>query len=277
MFAILLSVYRKPIKGKQALERWVGMVGLIAFFVAASPAKVTAAGSGQTKEYGVCMRLARVSPHEGFEVALAWTDARGGSAAKHCMAVFLFSMGQYAEAAVRFEALARELRAKFSLQAELLELAGQAWHQAGESKQAFLLYMGVLEISPGGPNIRIDRAVVSADSGQYEITIEDLNAALAANPSMVQALILRASANRHLNKLELALQDALRAIELSPNYPEAYLESGNIKRLLKDVDGARQDWLVQLQRFEGTPAALSPTGYLWGNFCSKFGKRASAV
>ena len=73
------------------------------------------------------------------------------------------------------------------------------------------------------------------------------------------------------------LQDALRAIELSPNYREAYLERGNIKRLLKDVDGARQDWLVQLQRFEGTPAALSPTGYLWGNFCSKFGKRASAV
>ena len=137
--------------------------------------------------------------------------------------------------------------------------------------------MGVLEISPGGPNIRIDRAVVSADSGQYEIAIEDLNAALAANPSMVQALILRASANRHLNKLELALQDALRAIELSPNYRLAYLERGNIKRLLKDVDGARQDWLVQLQRFEGTPAALSPTGYLWGNFCSKFGKRASAV
>ncbi|MBO88759.1 MAG: hypothetical protein CMP14_04500 [Rickettsiales bacterium] len=255
MFAILLSVYRKPIEGKQALERWVSMVGLIAFFVVASSAKVTAVGPGQTKEYGVCMRLARVSPHEGFEAALAWTDAGGGGAAKHCAAVSLFSMKQYAEAAVRFEALARELRAEFPLQAKLLAQAGQAWHQAGESKQAFLLYTDALKISPSDPNIRIDRAMVSADSGQYEFAIEDLNAALAANPSMVQALILRASANRHLNKLDLALQDALRAIELSPDYPEAYLERGNIKRLLNDVDGARQDWLVLLKRFEGTPAA----------------------
>ena len=93
--------------------------------------------------------------------------------------------------------------------------------------------------------------------GQYKIAIEDLDAALAANPSMVQALILRASANRHLNKLDLALQDALRAIEISTDYPEAYLERGNIKRLLNDLDGARQDWLVLLTRFQGTPAADS--------------------
>ena len=255
MFTISLPVYRKPIEGKQALEIWIGIVGLIAFLFAASSAKVSAAGLGQTREYGGCMRLARMSPHEGFEAALAWTDAGGGGAAKHCVAVSLFSMGQYAEAAARFEALARKLRANIPSRVQLLAQAGQAWHQAGERKRAFLLYTRALEISPSDPNIRIDRAMVSAERGQYKIAIEDLDAALAANPSMVQALILRASANRHLNKLDLALRDALRAIELSPNYPEAYLERGNIKRLLNDVDGARQDWLVLLMRFEGTLAA----------------------
>ena len=82
MFAILLLVYRKPMEGKQALERWVSMVGLIAFLVAANSAKLTAAGPGQTQEYGVCMRLARMSPDEGFEMALARTDAGGGGPAR---------------------------------------------------------------------------------------------------------------------------------------------------------------------------------------------------
>ena len=46
----------------------------------------------QNREYATCMRLARVSPHEGFEAALTWIDAGGGGAAKHCAAVALFSM-----------------------------------------------------------------------------------------------------------------------------------------------------------------------------------------
>ena len=74
MFALLSPIYRKPFQGKQVLERWViGIAGSILFF--------TAAGPGQTQEYGVCMRLARMSPDEGFEMALAWTDAGGGGAA----------------------------------------------------------------------------------------------------------------------------------------------------------------------------------------------------
>ena len=257
MFTILLLVYRKPIEGKQALERWVSMVGLIAFLVAANSAKLTAAGPGQTQEYGVCMRLARMSPDEGFVMALAWTDAGGGGAAKHCEAVSLFSMGQYLEAAARLEALANELRSNILLRSELLAQAGQAWHQACESERAILIYSLAVNISPTDPDIRIDRAMVHAERGQYEMVIDDLNVALAANPLMVQALILRASANRHLNKLDLALQDALQAIEISTDYPEAYLERGNIKRLLNDLDGARQDWLVLLTRFQGTPAADS--------------------
>ncbi|MEC7655384.1 MAG: hypothetical protein VX416_03440, partial [Pseudomonadota bacterium] len=57
------------------------------------PIESDAAGLGQTREYGACMRLARVSTTEGFETALDWSDAGGGGAAKHCAAVALFSMG----------------------------------------------------------------------------------------------------------------------------------------------------------------------------------------
>ena len=101
-------------------------------------------------------------------------------------------MGQYAEAAIRFEDLAEELRANTSLRAELLAQAGQAWHQAGEIDRAYTTHSLALEAAPSDANIRIDRAMVLAERGQYELAIEDLDAALAANPSTVQALILRA-------------------------------------------------------------------------------------
>ncbi len=257
MFTLLSSVYRKRIIGKQARVVWsIGVIGAVVLLATVGPSESDAAGLGETREYGACMRLARVSPTEGFETALAWSDAGGGGgAAKHCAAVALFSMGQYAEAAIRLEDLAEELRANTSLRAELLAQAGQAWHQAGEIDRAYTTHSLALETAPSDANIRIDRAMVLAERGQYELAIEDLDAALAANPSTVQALILRASAYRHIDRLHEALNDAVRAIELSPNHPEAYLERGNIRRLLNDVEGARQDWLALLTRFEGTPAA----------------------
>ena len=177
---LLSSIYRKRIIRKQARVEWsIGVIGAVALLATVGLIESDAAGLGQTREYGACMRLARVSPTEGFATALDWSDAGGGGAAKHCAAVALISMGLYAEAAIRFEGLAEELR----------------------------------------------------------------------------AVILRASAYRHIDRLHNALRDAVRAIELSPNYPEAYLERGNIRRLLNDVEGARQDWLALLTRFEGTPAA----------------------
>ena len=125
MFTILSPIYMKPFEGKQVLERWVvGIVGSIVFLSAAGSAKVAATGVGQTREYGICMRLARASPDEGFKAALAWTATAGGGAAKHCAAVTLFSMGQYLEAAARSEALANEFRFNISLRAELLAQAG---------------------------------------------------------------------------------------------------------------------------------------------------------
>ena len=127
MFTLLSSVYRKRIIGKQARGGWsIGVIGAVALLATVGPIESDAAGLGQTREYGACMRLARVSPTEGFETALAWSDAGGGGAAEHCAAVALFSMGQYAEAAIRFEDLAEELRANTSLRAELLAQAGQA-------------------------------------------------------------------------------------------------------------------------------------------------------
>lgn len=208
-----------------------------------------------TREYGACMRLARISPQEGFESALAWGDSGGGGAAEHCAAVALFSMGQYREAAKRFEEISGTVGDEAAFRAQLLAQAGQSWLQAGEIDRAFTAYSIALQISPGDPEILIDRAMVLAERGQYAKSVEDLNTALLADRNLIEALVLRASAYRYLDALDSAFQDVTRALELSPQHPEALLERGNILRLRGDPDGARRDWLALLRLYEGTPAA----------------------
>lgn len=225
----------------------------------AAPPAVSAEGppallrGGQ--DYTACMRLARTAPTEGFETALAWGDRGGGAAAKHCAATALFSMGQYGEAAVRFESLAHALEKEKSTRGRLLAQAGQAWQQAGEIDRAFAVQSQAIELLPDDPEIRIDRAMVLAERGHYQRAVADLDAALAADPGQVTALVLRASAHRRLDALDRARADVARALELSPHQPEALLESGIIKRLEGDSAGARRDWLTLLRLYQGTPAA----------------------
>ena len=212
------------------------------------------ASAVQTREYATCMRLARVSPHEGFESALAWIDSGGGGAAKHCAAVALFSMGQYGESAVRFRDLALSIGSDTAARADLLSQSGQAWHQAGDIDRSFAAYSAALNLAPRSPEIRVDRAMVLAERGRYREAVEDLNIALDVDAGAVEALVLRASAHRYLDALDLAFADASRALELSPLHPEALLERGIVARIQGRKNAARRDWLNLLKYYEGTPA-----------------------
>ncbi len=241
---------------RQAWRRRALAAGLIALIaISMSPSAGEAVGLRITREYATCMRLARVSPPEGFESALAWGDAGGGAAAKHCAAVALFSLGQYSEAAERFETLAQTLPDEPAVRAKLLAQSGQAWHRAGKIDLAFAMHSAALELAPRAPEIRVDRAMVLAERGQYWKAIDDLNTALEVDRNLVEALVLRASAYRYVDVLDLAYQDVARALELSPQYPEALLERGIIFRLQGRNEGARQDWVALIRLYEGTPAA----------------------
>lgn len=245
---------RRQARRRQAcMAGLAGVLVLTGFLITARHSG--AAGLQHTREYAVCMRLARVSPTEGFETALAWTDAGGGGAAKHCAAVALFTMGQYGEAAKRFEALAQSLAGNAAVKADLLAQAGQSWHQAGEIDRAFAVQSAALELDPRSPEVRIDRAMVLAERGQYGKALEDLNVSLEVDENLVEALVLRASAYRYLDRLPLALQDVTRALELSRDYPEALLERGIIYRLQGHDEAARADWLALIRLYEGIPAA----------------------
>src|SRR3954452_12765663 len=61
---------------------------------------VTAADQAR---YQRCLEGAEKDPAENFELAMQWRDTTGSNAAKHCVAVSLFHLGQPAVAGDRLE------------------------------------------------------------------------------------------------------------------------------------------------------------------------------
>jgi tetratricopeptide (TPR) repeat protein len=194
--------------------------------------------------------------HEGL--AEQWRERGGAHPADHCAAVALIEMGRYREAAMRLETLSRAMtRAPASLRAEVLDQAGQAWLLAGEPVQAYAMAGEAVDVQPGDPELRLDRAEAAASAGYFDRAIGDLDIVLKADPNRADALLYRASAYRALYRLDSALADIEAALTRAPDSAPALLERGNIRRLMGNVDGARRDWQRVGEVAPGTQADIA--------------------
>ncbi len=244
-------------KARPVLAPALAIALAAAVIAASSGATAQSARFADQEEYGICMRMVGFDANQAFERALAWKDAGGGNAARHCAGVALNALGHFTEAAERLEALAGSMPDDTppEVVAEILSHAGLSWQQAGESQRAFTVQSAALDLAPGDPALLVDRAASLFALNNYWEAIDDLNAASAANRDDPEILVFRASAYRHVDALDLALEDANRALSLAPDHPEGLLERGILRRLTGDIDGARADWLTLITLHEGRPAA----------------------
>ncbi|MBI3445335.1 MAG: hypothetical protein HY055_08215 [Magnetospirillum sp.] len=219
------------------------------------PAPVRAEVIDPRMEYRSCLTLARQKPEEGWEEAIAWHSLGGGEPARHCAAVALIGLGKYEEAARRLEALAGQSRREEALRAEMLAQAGQAWLLAGMPQKALAAQDTALKLLPGQPDLLLDKAVTLANVNHYDEVVGVLDALLRAQPNRIEAMVLRASAYRYLDKLDLAKDDIARALILDANYADALLERGIIRRLEGSTIGAREDWLKAIDAAPESSAA----------------------
>ncbi len=208
----------------------------------------------EAREYDQCIELAIRKPELGFERAIAWRDLGGGVAARHCVAVALYGLGQFREAALRLERLAQE-NADQDLRVSLFGQAGNAWLMGEELERAHAALTAGLELAPLNFDLLVDRSLVYAAARNYWDTVDDLNRALDIDPDNAEALVFRASAYRYLDSLELAEDDVNRALALRSDHLAAYLERGNIRRLNGDKDQSRKDWLEVIRLAPNSQAA----------------------
>lgn len=211
----------------------------------------------ESATYDRCMEMAKTDPSNGYEFAQQWYARNGEHPAQHCIAVALFSLKQYGDAATRFQKLAESMvRAPKALRGEMLDQAGVAWFLADELPRAKAALDAALTLKANDPDILIDHAQVLAAQGRFPDAIADLDTALKVNPRRPDALIYRASALRQIQRLDPALRDVEAALAMTPNSPEGLLERGIIRRLKGDDAGARQDWVKVTMLAPNSPADI---------------------
>ncbi len=227
-------------------------IAVVALPVFAAPMRI----DGGNRTYEKCTRLAQKDPDAALEAALSWQDLGGGEAARHCGAVALFNLGQFQQAAKRFQSVAEAMGdAAPNERATTLAQAGTAWFRAEQLEQAHAAQTAALKLAPNDAEILIDRAMTLGAAKNYWEAIDDLNRVIEADPDRTDALILRASAYRFVDALPLAQEDVAAAFRLAPERPEVLLEYGILKRLTGDRGGARRAWLELIRLHEGKPAA----------------------
>ena len=220
---------------------------------AADPAEEPARlGSGP--DYERCLGLLRTDPGEALLYADGWEAAGGGEGARHCAALSFLALGETERGAERLEDLARRSGADPAARAAVFAEAGSAWTLAGEPDRAFAAATMALTLAPDDPALMLDRALALGATGRYAEALEDLDRAVALDPSRADAWLLRGAAKRQLGRVEDAERDVARALSLAPDNAEALLERGALRRTKGDVRGARADW-EQAARLATDPAA----------------------
>ncbi|MDH3738881.1 MAG: tetratricopeptide repeat protein [Alphaproteobacteria bacterium] len=208
------------------------------------------------RAYESCLALARTNPSDGFEAAIAWRDEGGGPAANHCTAIALVGLGQLEEAATRLEELSANMPGFGAKErASVLEQAGQVWVRLGDGTRAHAVLTMALELDAKNVKLWVRRGEVLASAGAFWEAIDDFNEALSRNDQSLDALVFRAAAYRLLEVPELAADDVERALALDPTFPDALTELGMVRRDNGDRDGARQAWLAAINAAPSSPAA----------------------
>lgn len=213
-------------------------------------------GTALGDSYAECMALARSNPEQGFDEAVTWEALGGGNAARHCTAVALSGLGEYAEAARRLEFLGQNLKADIAVRIDLLAQAAQAWILAGATGRAESILTAAIALQPNASPLYVDRAQATAAAGRYGDAAADLDRALDIYPDDADALTLRASARRHLGNVDSALLDAEEALQLVPDHTGALLERGILHRLMGNLASARRDWIRILVLDPDGPSAI---------------------
>jgi len=211
------------------------------------------------RQYKACLTLVRQKPADAFESAMSWRDQGGGLPARHCAALALIELKQYAVAADRLDALGEEAgvtqRQRKDLAPELFDQAGNAWILAGEGRKAVASLNAAIKLAPDVADYWVDRARAYQLDGNIERTIADLNHALSLDPQRDDTYAYRAAARRASGDAKGAMDDVETALALNGRNAEAHLERGHLRFNAGDFKGAREDFIQTALIAPGSPAA----------------------
>ena len=99
---------------------------------------------------------------------------------------------------------------------------------------------------------------------KLDLALDDLNHAIAAEPTLARAFDKRAEVHRMRSELEAALQDQTLAIELKPTTAEYYYDRGNLYLQAHDFNASINDYNTALRIKPSFALALLNRGIVYG-------------
>jgi tetratricopeptide (TPR) repeat protein len=204
-------------------------------FALAAAAAPQPAGPSDTPDnrYRACVSLARSAPDQAVRQAEAWLRAGGGIRAGQCLGLAQSRRERWAEAAIAFEAAAREAEAKQDRRrADLWVQAGNAHLAASDAARARKALDSALAANLLPPELRgeahADRARAAVALGDRAAARADLEKALQLAPADPFVWYLSAALARQEKDLARAQAQIARAVSLAPDSPDILLEAANI-------------------------------------------------
>ena len=210
---------------------------------ATSPAAMGQTGEDASPSYARCIDLVKTAPGAAMDMGLALDRSGAKLGSRHCQAMALIRLQQYATAAGLLESLARsDDPAIGDRRAGLWAQTGQALSLAGQPGRAIAAFSEALRLNPADRELFIDRAIARFDAGQYQASADDLGQAIAAFPTRSQPYLLRARALRKLGEMAAALVDVEEVLVMEPMNAQAFFERGLIRELSDAHEASRLDW-----------------------------------
>lgn len=223
--------------------------------------------------YSRCLDMAARAPDRAINDALVWQNEGGGIPARHCEAIGLSQMKEYAEAAIRLEKIAEDMRigkgmpvrfgkrlvATSPMLADMYGQAANAWLLGDEMVRAETTIDMALALTARGTtqeaDLMLDRARIAAADQDFQAALTDLEAIKVRDPLRTDILILIASSARGVKDYEKAIEALDAYQEIYDEDPSGHLERGNLLDAMGLPNDARKSWLKVLQLVENGPDA----------------------
>ena len=219
------------------------------------------ANTANSARYKNCMRYAEGAPDRGINLALEWQSEGGGVPARHCEAVGLYNLKEYAEAAYRLSKVAADMRvgkdmpiidgvrttAKSMMLSSIYGQAAHAWLLADMLSEAIEDIDKAVALAGDGTRqyrqLLIERAEINAADGDYSLTLRDLELVLAVEPNREDAQLLYVAASRIVGNTADAYRAVNKLLDKSPDHIVGLLERANILDVMGRLSEAKADWI----------------------------------
>jgi len=181
-----------------------------------------------------CIDKIETDPENAYEDGLAWTFEGNRPGARHCTALALIALGSYDTGAQRLEALATSSDGGSTEQRALyLSQAGHARLQAGAADLAVVSFTDALKLAPGTLDLLLDRASAYILLAEWDKALSDLDLALANSPGHGPGYQLRAEVHLAKRAYDLAMRDVRAAMEADPSNIDTLVLRGRVREAIR--------------------------------------------